>query len=144
MENILNEQTELSAHTAGADMEKGEGQSEVSLGKFKDVGALLNAYNSLQSEFTKRCQKIKELQAKLDDAEKENAPQESVAAQSAVQVDTTFKDEEKVIKEYLLDVIGKKPKAIVLDGVGVGVKTPVVKPKTIEEAGNLALNILKN
>ena len=59
-------------------------------------------------------------------------------------MDTTFKDEEKVIKEYLLDVIGKKPKAIVLDGVGVGVKTPVVKPKTIEEAGNLALNILKN
>ena len=144
MENILNEQTELSAHTAGADLEKSEGQSEVSLGKFKDVGALLNAYNSLQSEFTKRCQKIKELQAKLDDADKANAPQESVAAQSAVQVDTTFKDEEKVIKEYLLDVIGKKPKAIVLDGVGVGVKTPVVKPKTIEEAGNLALNILKN
>ncbi|MBQ9734780.1 MAG: hypothetical protein IJV95_02855 [Clostridia bacterium] len=144
MENILNEQTELSAHTAEAEMEKGEGQSEVSLGKFKDVGALLNAYNSLQSEFTKRCQKIKELQAKIDTADKANAPQEKEVAQPQEQVDTTFKSEEEILKEYLLDVIGKKPKAIVLDGVGVGVKTPAFKPRTIEEAGNLARTILKN
>lgn len=144
MENILNEQTELSAHTATADMDKGEGQSEVSLGKFKDVGALLSAYNSLQSEFTKRCQKVKELQAKLDEKEKANAPLVDTATHTVEQADNSLDEKEKILKEYLLDVIGKKPKAIVLDGVGVGVKTPIVRPKTIEEAGNFARNILKD
>ncbi len=32
------------------------------LGKFKDVKSLLNAYNALQSEFTRRCQRVKELE----------------------------------------------------------------------------------
>lgn len=32
------------------------------LGKFKDAKTLLDAYNSLQAEFTKKCQKLAELQ----------------------------------------------------------------------------------
>ncbi|MBQ3234799.1 MAG: hypothetical protein IJA97_01400 [Clostridia bacterium] len=42
--------------------EKDLGEKEsLSLGKFSSVTDLLNAYNSLQSEFTRRSQKIKEL-----------------------------------------------------------------------------------
>ena len=67
MEEVKNEQISLETQTAEAEMTKGEDKGEVSLGKFKDVGALLSAYNSLQSEFTKRCQKIKELESKIND-----------------------------------------------------------------------------
>ncbi len=142
MEEIKNEQTTLLTQPAEAEKETGEEKEAVSLGKFKDVGALLNAYNSLQSEFTKRCQKIKELEGKLETGDKTLVPpMESVNA-TTKQADTTFIDKEKILKDYLLDVLGKKPSAIIMDGAGVSVKTPVNRPKTIEEAGNLAKNLL--
>ena len=57
MNEAKTEQTEEMSQIAEA-KERGEEETSVSLGKFKDVNALLNAYNSLQSEFTKRCQRI--------------------------------------------------------------------------------------
>ena len=36
------------------------------LGKFKDATSLLNAYNELQSEFTRKCQKLSELEKSSD------------------------------------------------------------------------------
>ena len=91
MENI-NEQTELTTHTAEAEQVKGEGKSEVSLGKFKDANALLNAYNSLQSEFTKRCQRVKELESALsvdkESLTNETSPTEKVKEQEQVQKET--------------------------------------------------------
>lgn len=36
------------------------------IGKFKDANALLSAYNSLQVEFTKKCQKLAEYEKKQD------------------------------------------------------------------------------
>lgn len=67
------------SHTAGADKEeKILGDSEGYIGKFKSTKALYEAYNSLQSEFTRRCQKIKELERenKQLSMEKTNAFQE--------------------------------------------------------------------
>ena len=43
-----------------------ENHNGSSLGKFKDVQTLLNAYNSLQSEFTRKSQKLAELQKEND------------------------------------------------------------------------------
>ena len=149
MEQIINEQTELKTHTVDTEKEIGDKKSEVSFGKFKDAESLVNAYNSLQSEFTKRCQKIKELEGKLAESENKTTTQntneksENEQAQ-AVEVGEKRVDKDDVLKEYLLDVLGKKPKAIVMDGAGAGVKTPVSRPKTIEEAGNLAKNLLVN
>lgn len=37
-----------------------------STGKFENAEQLLSAYNALESEFTKRCQLLKQLQAELD------------------------------------------------------------------------------
>lgn len=51
---------DITSQTAGAEVVEGEKES-LSLGKFSSVSDLLNAYNSLQSEFTRRSQKIKEL-----------------------------------------------------------------------------------
>ena len=140
MEEKINEQTLNIAQSATAEEEKGVKSEEVSLGKFKDVGALLNAYNSLQAEFTKRCQKIKELEGKLDD--KTIVPS-TPQAEKVEKVDIKEeKEKAEVLKEYLLDVLGKKPSAVIMDGAGTSVKTPVNRPTTILEAGNLAKNLL--
>ena len=142
MEENKNEQTTTEqTQTAEADVENtGEEKVEVSLGKFKDVGALVNAYNSLQAEFTKRCQRLKELESKIENGDKTSVPQQPT--NDHAKQNTTFIDKEEVLKEYLLEVLGKKPQAIVMNGTGVGVKAPVNRPKTIEEAGKLAKNLL--
>ena len=44
--------------------------SQGQLGKFKDVTALLNAYNNLEAEFTRKCQLLKSIQKeKIDESE---------------------------------------------------------------------------
>lgn len=137
MEQLKNEQTEQQTHTAAAEEMKGEESSNVSLGKFKDVSALLSAYNSLQSEFTKRCQRVKELETELNAAvDKAIAPTQTEQAESAP-------DKEEILKEYLRGVLSKKQSAIVMDGAGVGIKTPVNRPTTLAQASVLAQEILK-
>lgn len=111
----------------------------VSYGKFKDASALLNAYNSLEAEFTKRCQKIKELEAELSAADKGKAPAQTQEKEEKIE---TNKDD--ILKSYVREVLLKKQSAIVLDGAGIGVKTPVQRPRTFEQAGKLAVEILKN
>ena len=63
-QKILNgEQPEFNSLVAGASVESEALLDDGSpLGKFKDAKSLLNAYNSLQSEFTKKCQKLSELE----------------------------------------------------------------------------------
>ena len=59
MENIEQPTTE----TSGAQLGSEEGSM---LGKFKDATSLLNAYMSLQAEFTRKSQKLKELEKMVD------------------------------------------------------------------------------
>ena len=56
-EEIVREQPELKEEN-----ENLIAQSEGSLGKFKDAESLLKAYNNLQAEFTKKCQKLSALE----------------------------------------------------------------------------------
>lgn len=138
MEELKNEQTDFKGiDTAGAEDVVSDQEEKVSLGKFKDVNALLSAYNSLQSEFTKRCQKLKELETQIA-SKSENA---SIKDESSIQgkpLDTSPVDKEQIVREYLKELLGNKQSAVLLDGVGVGVKTPINRPKTIREAGDLA------
>ena len=137
------EQTKPTAQPAGAEEEKGEDNGSVSLGKFKDVNALLLAYNSLQSEFTKRCQRIKELEKELSTADNEvNSPAEK-DNQPKAEKNLSEEEKQQVLKEYLLNVLGKKQSAVLIDGEGIGVKMPVQKPKTIAQAGMLAKDIIQ-
>ena len=139
MEELKNEQTEVSAQTAEAEKGKEVQRTEVSLGKFKDVSALLSAYNSLESEFTKRCQKIKELESVLNEAEKATPPQQNEAANN--DRDITDEERRKILSEYLGGIIGRKQKAVFLGDEGVSVKTPINRPKTLKQAGELASEI---
>ncbi len=65
IKQIENEQTEIAAHTAEADLSKGAAATEVSLGKFKDVNSLLRAYENLESEFTRRSRRLRELEGEM-------------------------------------------------------------------------------
>ncbi len=143
MEELKNEQTKTSLTSEEKEEKVEEKGAEVSLGKFKDVSALLSAYNSLQAEFTKRCQRIKELESQTLSADK-SIPAEQVKAENIAEEgrDTTPEEKDKAIKEYLKDLFGRRCGAIVMDGAGVGVKTPVRRPKTVRAAGELARELL--
>ncbi len=54
-----------------------KGQEGSSLGKFKDSQMLLNAYNELQSEFTRKCQKLSDVQKMLDEKTSEAGIEEN-------------------------------------------------------------------
>ena len=141
---VNSEQVLLEAQTAEAEeVKEGATQSETSLGKFKDVTSLLKAYNSLQSEFTKRCQRIKELEGEVSKVDKASAPtNETSVGEEKVKQGITQQEKEQILKDYLKGIVSSKQIAILMDGNGIGVKTPVSKPKTIAEAGALAKEIL--
>ena len=142
MNETLNEQTEIASQSAEAVKETAGEDVSASLGKFKDVNALLNAYNSLQSEFTKRCQRIKELEAEKSAAVDKSNPTEHAANTENRTSSITEEDKENFIKGYLKEIMGAKSKAIVMDVAGTGIKAPVNKPTTVEEAGRLAKELL--
>lgn len=143
MEELKNEKTQTNSDTAVAEEVEVAQDGQVSLGKFKDVKALIHAYNSLQAEFTKRCQRIKELEGTakvIDNASCTIA--KAVVEQEENSSGITNEERENILKDYLKDVLSSKQKAILMDGVGVGVKTPKMRPKTFQEASALAKEIL--
>ena len=143
MENVINEQTEPKAQTATAEQSVGETAEEVSLGKFKDVNALLSAYNSLQAEFTKRCQRIKELESQKVMEKTDASNTLKVGESERVEQGITQSEKDQIVKDYLKSLLVSKQQAVILDGVGGGVNTPVSRPRTIAEASDLAKEILK-
>ena len=54
------------------------GSQEGDLGKFKNVQALMDAYNSLQAEFTKKCQLLSQLQKdKTESSSEQTMPEQN-------------------------------------------------------------------
>ena len=84
------------------------------LGKFRDVDALLEAYTSLEAEFTRRSQRLKELER----AVKEAAPAQAAASdtpspqagQSGAQLSDAAKNDEEIIQNLntLVDIDAQK------------------------------------
>jgi hypothetical protein len=58
---------EITGVGEGTEMQNGS-----PLGKFKDSAKLLNAYNELQSEFTRKCQRLSDAEKKLQEMTLEN------------------------------------------------------------------------
>ena len=71
-EDNVYEETTLTEEVAAA---KNQEASTV-LGKFKDVDALVRAYSSLQAEFTRRSQKLKELEKEAEEWKRKNGADE--------------------------------------------------------------------
>lgn len=82
-----NSTSNFESHTTGVDMELGD--DSVSLGKFKDVKSLFDAYNSLQAEFTRRCQKVKELERENERLNNEI----TLASKSSLSIGDDIEDE---------------------------------------------------
>lgn len=147
MENMRDEQISEMENESVQKVTEVE-KSDISLGKFKDVNALLNAYNSLQSEFTKRCQRIKELERASSKEKRENE-EETTSSDPVPNLESREETLEKIklekeeyLKEYLKSLLSSKQKAVIIGDDGTSVKTPDKKPKTIAEAGLLAKEIL--
>lgn len=136
-----NEQIKNSVHPAAAEEELGTAEENISLKKFKSVSALLEAYNSLEAEFTRRCQRIKELEGKIELAETENKSLKTTDSESEV-LNISEENKKEIVKEYLKNLLLQKEEAVVIDARGVSVKAPPKKPKTINEAGKMAKEIL--
>lgn len=68
------EQTASTTQTAEAEKITGVTDDAVSLGKFKDVKSLLTAYENLESEFTRRSRRLKELEGIVSEQKGETTP----------------------------------------------------------------------
>ena len=68
MDNLILEQPTLETETSIADENIVQEPQEGSIyGRFKDAKTLLEAYNNLQAEFTRKSQKLAEFQKEIDD-----------------------------------------------------------------------------
>ena len=135
-------QTSRSADTAGAEKEI----AAADLGKFKSVDALLGAYRELEAEFTRRSQRLKELEAgnkvSPDGGEPSQTPGlPPPCAQDAAGKEITEDIKRAVIEDYLRDVSAGKSVPLIVGGLCA--PAPKNTPKTIKEAGALARQFLK-
>lgn len=129
----------VTADPAEAESEK---IAAAGLGKFGSVDALIAAYSSLEAEFTRRSQRLKELEQgnKAHDMPDEGAPSPKSDGSSAACLDDGAKA--AVIEEYVRSLSGGKSIPLILEGVSLS--APRVAPKTVKEAGALAQAFLKN
>ena len=124
-----------------AEAKKEEAATE--LGKFKDVQTLLKAYSDLEAEFTRRCQRLKELEngnkAKTEPDGERNLPSRKSENERIAEALTDTKVRDAVIGDYLK---GLAEKSVPLTSGGGAVTAPRNAPKSIKEAGKLARQFL--
>lgn len=139
-----NEPTDFKATAEPAEAEEKK-QAAAELKKFKDVDALQKAYLSLQAEFTRRSQRLKELESEVEALrapEEENAP-DKTEAEVGQTPKAVISDEEKssIIEEYLKSVAQNRGAPVIFSGSGVAAPKPA--PRSVREAGALAERFLK-
>lgn len=120
------------------------------LGKFKSVDALLKAYTELEAEFTRRSRRLKALE---ENKAAETPIQEGQATAPSPEPGKTAEsgsealyravmDNEEVRAHVLSDYL-RSLRGVPLMTGGGGVPAPGDRPKTLAEAGKLALGYLK-
>jgi len=105
-ENVLQCGENKTEHAAEAEREKEKGKGSAVLGKFRDVDALKEAYSALEAEFTRRSQRLKELEKRADNSLKTDYKQQTP---EAVEGAGTFKliGQNKYILMYDVYMKGK-------------------------------------
>ena len=136
---MAHEETVREDAAQGAQARKIEGAA-ADLGKFKSVDALLNAYNSLEAEFTRRSQRLRELEGKqagenvLPPAgtgeEKTGAGEAAPSFAGAVQ---------EAVEAYLA---ARQAPYIMAEG-GSFASAPAARVRSLEEAGRLAQEMFR-
>ena len=143
MEQIMKDN--LTDGRATADTAEAEKEQAAAVpGKFKDVQTLCKAYAALEAEFTRRSQRLKELEnGNKEEAEPDgdkaspSLPDEQFVASALA----SEKVRDAVIADYLkgLSVGGE----VALLAGGGGVAAPRNAPKTVKDAGRLAREYLR-
>lgn len=122
--------------------------SAPALGKFASVDALVRAYGELEAEFTRRSQRLRELEKR----NKQSAPpQEEAQEDASVRAERESEElyrsaveNERVRSRIIGDYVSSLKGVPLMTGAGTGVAAPVKKPRSIAEAGDLALGYLKS
>ena len=112
-------------------------QKELLAGKFKSVDALVRAYGELEAEFTRRSQRLKALEGEERKGEEAHPVMDDDGLYRAVTENDAVKG--RVLSDYLKSLKGVP----LLSSAGAGVTAPPQRPKTIREAGTLALGYFK-
>lgn len=139
MDNLNNNEDKVTVDTATADVN----MATAELKKFKDIQTLIKAYTDLEAEFTRRSQRLKELEKENkalstpDEAKSLPSPSEQELLNLAK---SNGKVREEIISEYLKSIENKKSIPFLLGGISV--TTPKNSPKSVKEAGKLALEFL--
>lgn len=144
LSEIVEDNAEKITSVKSADAAEAEKEIAAELGKFESIGALMAAYKSLEAEFTRRSQRLKELEEENKAREKSGcgAPSresDEIAAKSE-NIDDSVKN--AIIEEYLKTVASGKSVPLIVGGVSSA--APSFAPRTLKEAGALAERFLKN
>ena len=114
------------------------------LGKFKDVQTLLKAYSDLEAEFTRRSQRLKELEKGNKAAPASDGTKATPSRSSEEElIETALSNEkvrEAVIGEYLKGIASAKEVPLISGGGAI--PAPRNYPKSVKEAGILARKFL--
>ena len=122
---------------------KNPGEGTPDLGKFKSVDALARAYSELEAEFTRRSQRLKALEEQLAAAPAQGeAP--GGAQPTEEELLRAVNENEGVRTRILSDYLSSLKGVPLMAGGGSAVSAPKTRPKSIEEAGKLALGYLRN
>lgn len=138
-ENTAEAENNPTAETCAADPAEAENNpAAAAYGKFADARALYSAYLALEAEFTRRSQRLKELECgnkvQTDDAPSpEGSPSENCAP-------LTEEVRRAVIEDYLKSVAAGKGAPILTGGVGCA--APKSTPRSVSEAGKLVRQFL--
>lgn len=94
-----------------------ENEALTVLGKFKDVGALVRAYESLQAEFTRRSQRLRQLEKASENFKQEEGPS---GAEKLRKTAKTKREERKEFDAFIADTVSpsmeeKKPDEVTMD-----------------------------
>ena len=93
MESTSVEFAKEASQTAGAEIENGERAANKNpYGKFKDAESLLKAYESLESEFTRRSQRLKAIEGELEDRSRKE--------KTVIKAEGVIDEEEGFLKRY--------------------------------------------
>ena len=121
--------------TCATDTAEAEKNSAVAAyGKFSDAQALYSAYLSLEAEFTRRSQRLKELESG-NKAQADAAPSRTGETSENNGAPLTEETRRAVIEEYLKTVAAGKGAPILTGGVGCA--APRSTPRSVKEAGRL-------
>ncbi|MGN0822792.1 MAG: hypothetical protein ACI4NG_03370 [Candidatus Gallimonas sp.] len=128
-----------------AEAEKKE--APFALGKFASVDALVHAYEELESEFTRRSQRLKRLEEENKALAAKNEGGEGNSAAAWTESDSLYRavnENEGVRARVLSDYLASLKGVPLMTEGGVGVTAPPPKAKTIADAGRMALGYFRD